>query len=231
MAIFLLGVFMIKQLLFLSGLLIAGSFQPGYSEPVNLEQVKNQIRHYHDSGKYNQELSKKAQQAKYYLSKKLRSWKGEPQKLAIVFDIDETVLSNYPVINKLNFGGTYEQIGKAILKADAPPIQPIRSVYNFAKDKHMTIFFVTGRHASKDNRIATEKNLKKYGMGKYQQLYLKPKYYQGKQSAILYKAATRKKITEMGYHIVLSIGDQYSDLKGGYTEKGIKLPNPYYYIP
>jgi len=34
-----------------------------------------------------------------------------------------------------------------------------------------------------------------------------------------------------GYDILLTIGDQYSDLKGGYADKGFKLPNPMYYLP
>jgi hypothetical protein len=27
------------------------------------------------------------------------------------------------------------------------------------------------------------------------------------------------------------LGDQNSDLTGGYAERGFKLPNPYYYLP
>ncbi len=48
---------------------------------------------------------------------------------------------------------------------------------------------------------------------------------------IPYKTAMRKKITEQGYDIVLSMGDQYSDLVGGYDDAMFKVPNPYYYIP
>ena len=41
----------------------------------------------------------------------------------------------------------------------------------------------------------------------------------------------RKEITQQGYDIVFSIGDQQSDLVGGYSDKTYKLPNPYYFIP
>jgi hypothetical protein len=34
-----------------------------------------------------------------------------------------------------------------------------------------------------------------------------------------------------GYTILLSMGDQRSDLEGGYAERTFKLPNPYYWIP
>ena len=60
-------------------------------------------------------------------------------------------------------------------------------------------------------------------------LYLAPDNYHQK-SIIPFKAAVRKKITGMGYDVVLSIGDQYSDLLGGYDDRKFKLPNPYYYI-
>jgi len=41
----------------------------------------------------------------------------------------------------------------------------------------------------------------------------------------------RKQITEQGYSIVLNLGDQKGDLRGGYAEKAFKLPNPYYLVP
>jgi len=34
-----------------------------------------------------------------------------------------------------------------------------------------------------------------------------------------------------GYTIIANIGDQYSDLVGGYAEGEFKLPDPMYYIP
>ena len=33
------------------------------------------------------------------------------------------------------------------------------------------------------------------------------------------------------YDIVLNVGDQWSDLQGGYADKTLKLPNPTYYLP
>lgn len=50
-------------------------------------------------------------------------------------------------------------------------------------------------------------------------------------SAVDFKAPERRKITEQGYTIILSVGDQESDLKGGYAERTFKLPNPVYYLP
>ena len=50
-------------------------------------------------------------------------------------------------------------------------------------------------------------------------------------SAVDFKAPERRKIIEHGYTIILNVGDQESDLKGGYAERTFKLPNPVYYLP
>ena len=46
-----------------------------------------------------------------------------------------------------------------------------------------------------------------------------------------FKAPERRKLTEEGFTILLSIGDQQSDLSGGYAERTFKLPNPVYFLP
>jgi len=50
-------------------------------------------------------------------------------------------------------------------------------------------------------------------------------------SAVEFKAPERRKLTEQGFNIVISIGDQESDLAGGYAERTFKLPNPVYFLP
>jgi predicted secreted acid phosphatase len=47
----------------------------------------------------------------------------------------------------------------------------------------------------------------------------------------MFKATKRSEIVEQGYTIVLNMGDQLSDLEGGYAERTFKLPNPFYWIP
>jgi hypothetical protein len=50
-------------------------------------------------------------------------------------------------------------------------------------------------------------------------------------SAADFKAPERRQITGQGYTILFSLGDQESDLAGGYAERTFKLPNPVYYLP
>jgi predicted secreted acid phosphatase len=58
-----------------------------------------------------------------------------------------------------------------------------------------------------------------------------------KCSTVEYKAGTRKYIETptanggLGETILLNIGDQFSDLQGGYSMRVAKLPNPTYYLP
>ena len=47
-----------------------------------------------------------------------------------------------------------------------------------------------------------------------------------------YKSEERRRIVYQGYRIVLSVGDQWSDLLGEpKAEVSIKLPNPFYFLP
>jgi predicted secreted acid phosphatase len=89
--------------------------------------------------------------------------------------------------------------------------------------------FITGR--PEPQRDATERNLRAQGYESWQQLFLRQPD-QGSQPTIAYKSAARAKIVAQGYKIVLSAGDQWSDLKGTpEAEFSVKYPNPFYYIP
>lgn len=116
------------------------------------------------------------------------------------------------------------------LPVSDPPIQPTLDLYRLARQKGYQVFFITGRADTPANRRITEDNLRKAGYDNWKALYLKPVTY-NQLSVVPYKSGARKKITEAGFRIVLNVGDQYSDLEGGYSERVLKLPNPFYFIP
>jgi predicted secreted acid phosphatase len=197
-------------------------------EPVNLATVKQQLIEYHDNGQYEKDIKRIDQQAIAYLNQRLSKANFQGKKPAIVFDIDETALSNYHDMVRLNFGGTLKDILKEEDKGSDPVIRPTLELYQFAKSHNVAVFFVTGRFEYQ--RKPTEDNLREAGYTDWEGLSLR----EGKFThapAATYKTAVRKQLTEQGYDIVLNIGDQDSDLRGGYAEKTFKLPNPYYYIP
>ncbi len=92
----------------------------------------------------------------------------------------------------------------------------------------MTVFFITGRPEAL--RPQTIEGLREARYSGRLRIYLKPPSYK-RASVIGYKAGARKTITSRGYRILVNVGDQQSDLKGGYSKKTYKLPNPMYFTP
>jgi predicted secreted acid phosphatase len=125
------------------------------------------------------------------------------------------------------------------------------SFVNAAAAKGFAIFGVTGRND--DQKAATLANLAKVGYTSFaaDRFFTKwtgkpgstqPAYVTcvvtTKCTTVEYKSGTRKHIeTDLTgpagkkYDIVLNVGDQWSDLMGGYADKALKLPNPTYYLP
>ena len=50
-------------------------------------------------------------------------------------------------------------------------------------------------------------------------------------SAADFKAPQRAQIEQQGYTIIANVGDQPSDLDGGFSQRTFLLPNPFYRIP
>lgn len=207
------------------GIALSGSYSYA-QEPVNIAVIKDKLVKYHDSGEYARDIESVIANATSYLKQRIQQ--QHKKKLAIVLDIDETSLSNYKDMHDLNFGGTYEEIQLAEDKGMDPAIEPTLELYKYAKAHDVSVFFITGR--SEDERTITAQNLKHEGYNNWDGLILRDGEYL-KSSAEKYKVAMRRKLVNEGYDIVLNIGDQQSDLDGGYSDKTYKLPNPYYFIP
>lgn len=198
-----------------------------FAEPPNLGLVKARLVRYHDSGHYLRDIEAIADKATKYIE--LQAANNEhltaPKKLAIVLDIDETSLSNYDNMKANDFSSSAEQITQQLMAANEPAIQPILNLYQDALQHHVAVFFVTGRDQSLSQ--ATTQNLTAAGYASWSGLEFRTQ----PSPTIDYKTAARAKITEQGYTIIASIGDQDSDLIGGYAQRTFKLPNPYYYLP
>ncbi len=207
----------------------------------NLGLYKYLLIQYETSDQYDRDIAKVIAEAKAYLSEQ-RSRKG---KRAIVLDIDETSPSNWPEMQPNDFGvfpngactlakdgsvlapcGLIAWIGLGRDMAIAPTL----ALYSQARREGMRIFFITGRHESQ--RAITTTNLRNAGYTGWTDDDLKMESDNARlPSAAYFKSAERKKISESGYIIVLNVGDQESDLAGGFAEQTIKLPNPFYFIP
>lgn len=203
-------------------------YSKGYAEPTNLSLARQEVVQYYANGSYAAELNSVVAKAESYIHKRAAEAGAKPQKLAIVLDIDETSLSNVSRIIRENFSADPVKIKAGILAADSPAIKPMLALFNHAKRQGVAVFFVTGREQSL--LAATEKNLMRAGYTGWAGLYFRPEIYK-KHSIVPFKSHARASIARQGYIIIASIGDQESDLLGGYAEKGFKLPNPFYYLP
>lgn len=197
-------------------------------EPENLAFVKKRLTQYHDSGEYEKDINHVMDQAMRYLKRRVANFKPGDKKMAIILDIDETSLSNYSDMKKEDFGGTKDQIISAEDQGHDPAIPATLKLYRYAKANGVAVFFVTGR--MEEEREATGNNLKLSGYDNWDGLVLRDGDYK-KVPASEYKTAIRKKLVAEGYDIIINIGDQQSDLNGGFADKTYKLPNPYYFIP
>ncbi|KTD66133.1 HAD family acid phosphatase [Legionella spiritensis] len=201
-----------------------------FAEPANLSLAKKNVQIYHDSGVYSQELTAAINQAHRYILQQVEAnkQKHNRQKLAVVLDIDETSITNYNKMVKRDFVGNRQQIHEEIMAADSPAIRPMLELYQDAVKHGVKVFFVTGRDVSELE--ATKTNLIRAGYKDWSGLYLRPMDYHD-ASIIPFKTRTRALISKKGYTIIASIGDQYSDLIGGFAKKAFKLPNPFYFLP
>ena len=199
---------------------------PAFAATTPTGKSADEIRAYYDSGDWNRAVKKQATKAKAYLIKRTHG-KHAARKPALVLDIDETSLDNYPCLNQSG-GIPYSAVPYAVcvVAYDAPAIKPVRSLFRLAKDLKVKVFFITGRPEA--IRAGTLQNLKAAGYKGRYELILQPAGYND-PSTVPYKSGARKQIEKRGFTIVANVGDQQSDLKGGYSERTYKLPNPIYF--
>jgi acid phosphatase len=199
----------------------------------NLWEAQKQVDHYIRSGRYDEDVARAVAPARAWLEQRAKT----AAKPAIVLDIDETSLSNWPAYRlngwgRVVGGGCDLERGPCGLRAwqalgRSKPLAPTLALARRARELGVAVFFISGRPASL--REATERNLREAGY-QWTRLIIFP---EGAHfdSAVDFKAPERRKIQEQGYSIILNLGDQESDLKGGYAERTYKLPNPVYNLP
>jgi predicted secreted acid phosphatase len=200
---------------------------------VPLYEAQRQVDEYIRSGQYDRDFADVVAEARKWLEERART----AAKPAIVLDIDETSLSNWPAYRLNGWGRVVNgecdlQKGPCGLRAwqalgQSKALAPTLALARRARELNVAVFFISGRPP--ELREATERNLRDQGYD-WTAVVLLPS---GKSfaSAADFKAPERRKITDQGYTIILSMGDQESDLAGGFAERMFKLPNPVYYLP
>jgi predicted secreted acid phosphatase len=190
-------------------------------EPPNLYPHKLQIRAYVDSGRYQRDIETVAASAKTWIEQ--RAAQGGAN-LTVVLDLDETLFFNWPHMSAMDFGYVRHEWQRWVEEARAPAIEPVREVYRMARRLGVSVVFITGR--SERQRAATERNLRAIDCADYHALLCAPDG--DRRSSADYKTAARRRLMAEGRVIIANIGDQQSDLAGGFAERTFKLPNAFY---
>ena len=184
-----------------------------------------QIVEYRESGEWDADLAAVTQSAREYLDEHKDD--RPPRPAAMVLDVDDTSLSSYDCLKRVDFDRS--AAGESCAAgADMPAIPQTLELFRHARSQRVAVFFITGRRERQ--RRATVANLRAEGYRGTWTLMMRPNRQRRSQRAG-WKARTRRSLTRRGYRIVVNVGDQRSDLSGGYALKGFKLPNPMYTIP
>lgn len=178
--------------------------------------------------------------AKWRIDEAVKQPAGKP--LAVVTDIDETVLDNSPydavrAINNQEYDAATWKKWTALAECDTVPGAP--NFFKYAASKGVTVFYITNR--DEDERPGTLKNLQRYNLPNADNAHLMLK--QSSSS----KESRRLQVLSQ-YNIVLLCGDNLADfdklydshpteanrerttaqLAGQFGKKYIVLPNPSY---
>ena len=179
---------------------------------------------YSKTGAYRKEFDQAIKSA-YKACRDYKREHPEERNLAIVSDLDETLIDNRGVLETTD-DWSWPAFLNWIKTEDAPTLKKTERFLRWARKNGFAVFFITGR--KEDLRAPTVRNLVARGIP-YDGLYMRPTA-EHKQSAIVIKKKIRKQIEEQGFTIVVNIGDQVSDLVGGHSVDCEKLPNKLYFV-
>ncbi len=189
---------------------------------VNLRTAKDIVKDYYESGKYDEEMNEIIKDVEEKFSKVVVK-----NNSAVIFDVDETTLSNYEISKRLDFGYDHKIVQDWVLSAKLPAIKQTKELYDFLKSKNVKLIFLTGRLAEEYD--ATYKNLIEEGYTGFDTLIVRNDE-QKKIKTQIFKSGIREELTKAGYNIIGTIGDQWTDLEGEYHGIQVKIPNYLYLI-
>jgi hypothetical protein len=218
------------------------------AQPENIDFLKARLLYYRCTS-YDKDVADVLASARTWIEGRA----PEAKHPALVLDIDETSLLNWPRIYLDDYayipnGMCPGTVGDICGDLDwqqsglAQAVKPTLELYKFARciDQQgactpIEVFFVTGRREAERNgemaSVWTLRNLEAAGYGPVapDHLYLRDPH--GDGTVAEYKSSARADIERRGLTIIANIGDQLSDLAMGHAERPFKVPNPFYFIP
>jgi len=189
-------------------------------KPVNLSVARESVKEYYESGKFYEELDNVIREAKNKFSKVEFT-----DNSVVILDVDETALNNYEISKKMGYGYVYEMVYDWTQNAKVPAFPQVKELYDYLLSKGSKIIFLTAR--GYDEYDATYKNLINQGYTEFDSVITKSKN-EYEMKSLEFKSSKRIELTKMGYEIIGTVGDQWSDLEGPYHGIQVKIPNYLY---
>jgi predicted secreted acid phosphatase len=146
--------------------------------------------------------------------------------VSVVIDIDETMISLQRTINKFDDGWFDESLAEIMVTTNYPAFPCVIDFVNLCMARNIKVYVLSSRR-KKYTQYAKEL-LANAGYAQYTDLLLRDDDDHG--TIQNYKIMQRKALVEKGEHILINIGDQDSDLVGGYADHEKKFPNDWYEI-
>lgn len=150
-------------------------------------------------------------------------------KVAAVFDIDDTLLTNYQTLSAATPAFTFSLAAydAAAAACSTPVIAPTKQLYLALQDMGFAMVLITGREEAM--REVSAACLRQNGISGWQKFVLKQPG--DTDPASRYKAKARRALERAGWRVGPSVGDQVSDMSYGALARGFLIPNPMYLIP
>jgi predicted secreted acid phosphatase len=208
---------------------------PSPPPPLNIGTIKDLMLEYHQKY-YDMDVAAVFDVAQKFVEENA----AQAKRPALVLDIDETSLTNWPNLIADDFGfvsgGSCDVLPSGpcgfnswILKSSAKPLEPALKLFNAARARGVAVIFITARPNAQ--RDATILNLDHAGFEGWTELRTRPDH-DGLLTVQEFKTAERTKVEEAeGYTIIANVGDQFSDVNGDHPGLcTFKVPNPFYFI-
>src|SRR5262249_43891243 len=146
---------------------VACTTRSSSSQVINLFDARREVERYMTDGRYDADFRKVVAEAQAYMERRV----GHVTRPAIVLDIDETSLSNWPAYRvngwvrvsngpcAVDEGPCGFRAWQAMARSDA--LKPTLELVTRAKALGVAVFFISGRPPTL--RDATERNLREQG--------------------------------------------------------------------
>ncbi|MGB5848455.1 MAG: HAD family acid phosphatase, partial [Ignavibacteriaceae bacterium] len=134
-------------------------------------------------------------------------------------------LNNYEASKKMGYGYVYEMVLEWTQDAKVPAFPQVKELYDYLLSKGSKIIFLTARGYNEYD--ATYKNLTTQGYTGFDTLITKNKN-EHEMKLVDFKTAKRDELVQIGYDILGTVGDQWSDLEGLHHGIQVKIPNYLY---